>query len=35
VAHGSWFDHIKGWLNADAKERILYIAYEEMIMVWL
>ncbi|KAG7270604.1 hypothetical protein CRUP_011520, partial [Coryphaenoides rupestris] len=31
VAYGSWFDHTKGWLNAEMKERILYISYEEMI----
>ncbi|XP_026208042.1 sulfotransferase family 2, cytosolic sulfotransferase 2 [Anabas testudineus] len=28
---GSWFDHVKGWLSADNKERIMYISYEEMI----
>uniref|UniRef100_A0A668AQA9 Sulfotransferase n=1 Tax=Myripristis murdjan TaxID=586833 RepID=A0A668AQA9_9TELE len=33
IMFGSWFDHIKGWLNAEDQERILYIAYEEMIMV--
>uniref|UniRef100_A0A668A6N6 Sulfotransferase n=1 Tax=Myripristis murdjan TaxID=586833 RepID=A0A668A6N6_9TELE len=32
IMFGSWFDHIKGWLNAEDQERILYIAYEEMIM---
>ncbi|XP_029383820.1 sulfotransferase family cytosolic 2B member 1-like [Echeneis naucrates] len=32
VAFGSWFDHVKGWLNAEDKERIMYISYEEMIM---
>ncbi|XP_019938740.2 sulfotransferase 2B1-like [Paralichthys olivaceus] len=31
VLHGSWFDHIKGWLNAEDKDRIMYISYEEMI----
>uniref|UniRef100_A0A3P9JK31 Sulfotransferase n=1 Tax=Oryzias latipes TaxID=8090 RepID=A0A3P9JK31_ORYLA len=29
---GSWFDHVSGWLNADDKDRIMYISYEEMIM---
>nr|XP_057918489.1 sulfotransferase 2B1-like [Doryrhamphus excisus] len=28
VMFGSWFDHIKGWLND--RERIFYISYEEM-----
>ncbi|MBN3314957.1 ST2B1 Sulfotransferase, partial [Atractosteus spatula] len=31
VMFGSWFDHVKGWLNAEAKDRILYMTYEEMI----
>ncbi|XP_019938741.1 sulfotransferase 2B1-like [Paralichthys olivaceus] len=31
VCHGSWFDQIKGWLNAEDKDRIMYISYEEMI----
>ncbi|KAK2820964.1 hypothetical protein Q5P01_023923 [Channa striata] len=30
VMFGSWFDHVKGWLGADNKERIMYICYEEM-----
>ncbi|KAI7789879.1 sulfotransferase 2B1-like [Triplophysa rosa] len=29
VMFGSWFDHVKGWLNAE--EHILYVFYEEMI----
>ncbi|XP_024140930.1 sulfotransferase 2B1 [Oryzias melastigma] len=32
VIFGSWFDHVSGWLNADDKDRIMYISYEEMIM---
>ncbi|XP_053196910.1 sulfotransferase 2B1-like [Scomber japonicus] len=32
VMFGSWFDHVKGWLNAEDKARIMYISYEEMIM---
>nr|XP_046232943.1 sulfotransferase 2B1-like [Scatophagus argus] len=32
VMFGSWFDHIKSWLNAEDKEHIMYISYEEMIM---
>ncbi|XP_076616436.1 sulfotransferase 2B1-like [Chaetodon auriga] len=32
VMFGSWFDHVKSWLNAEDKERIMYISYEEMIM---
>ncbi|XP_075896038.1 sulfotransferase 2B1-like [Nelusetta ayraudi] len=31
VMFGSWFDHVKGWLSAEDKDRILYISYEEMI----
>ncbi|XP_047465877.1 sulfotransferase 2A1-like [Mugil cephalus] len=31
AAYGSWFDHVKGWLNAEDKENVMYIAYEEMI----
>ncbi|KAI4788401.1 hypothetical protein KUCAC02_035876, partial [Chaenocephalus aceratus] len=29
---GSWFDHVKSWLNAEDKEHILHISYEEMIL---
>ncbi|XP_037611726.1 sulfotransferase 2B1-like [Sebastes umbrosus] len=32
VMFGSWFDHVKGWLNAEDKERIMHISYEEMKM---
>lgn len=32
VMFGSWFDHVKGWLNAEDKQRIMYISYEELIM---
>ncbi|KAM6896854.1 sulfotransferase 2B1-like [Xenentodon cancila] len=28
---GSWFDHVKGWLNAGDKQRIMYICYEELV----
>ncbi|XP_032430801.1 sulfotransferase family 2, cytosolic sulfotransferase 2 isoform X1 [Xiphophorus hellerii] len=31
VIFGSWFDHVKGWLNAKDKLQIMYISYEEMI----
>lgn len=31
VMHGSWFDHVKSWLNAEDKERIMHISYEEMM----
>uniref|UniRef100_A0A4W6BM27 Sulfotransferase n=1 Tax=Lates calcarifer TaxID=8187 RepID=A0A4W6BM27_LATCA len=32
VMFGSWFDHVKSWLNAEDKQHIMYICYEEMIM---
>ncbi|KAM6950997.1 sulfotransferase 2B1-like [Aplochiton taeniatus] len=32
IMFGSWFDHVKGWLNAKNPDRIIYISYEEMIM---
>ncbi|KAL3051982.1 hypothetical protein OYC64_002079 [Pagothenia borchgrevinki] len=32
VMFGSWFDHVKSWLNAEDKEHIMYISYEEMIL---
>ncbi|KAI3365405.1 hypothetical protein L3Q82_010487, partial [Scortum barcoo] len=32
VTFGSWFDHVKSWLNAGDKEHIMYISYEEMKM---
>lgn len=31
VMFGSWFDHVKGWINAEDKDNIFYIFYEEMI----
>ncbi|MBN3310789.1 sulfotransferase family 2, cytosolic sulfotransferase 2 [Amia ocellicauda] len=31
VMFGSWFDHVKGWLNAKNQDLIMYITYEEMI----
>ncbi|XP_058477602.1 sulfotransferase 2B1-like [Solea solea] len=30
VSHGSWFEHVKGWLNAEDKKHIMYISYEEL-----
>ncbi|KAM6951453.1 sulfotransferase 2B1-like [Aplochiton taeniatus] len=32
IMFGSWFDHVKGWLNAKNPDRTMYISYEEMIM---
>ncbi|XP_039991516.1 sulfotransferase 2B1-like [Xiphias gladius] len=32
VMFGSWFDHVKGWLSAADKERVMPISYEELIM---
>lgn len=32
VMFGSWFDHVKGWINAEDKDRIMFISYEEMVM---
>ncbi|XP_053722070.1 sulfotransferase 2B1-like [Synchiropus splendidus] len=32
IMFGSWFDHVKGWLASDNKERVMYISYEEMKM---
>ncbi|XP_010784057.1 sulfotransferase family 2, cytosolic sulfotransferase 2, partial [Notothenia coriiceps] len=32
VMFGSWFDHVKSWLNAEDKEHIMHISYEEMIL---
>ncbi|XP_036405605.1 sulfotransferase 2B1-like [Megalops cyprinoides] len=32
VMLGSWFDHVKGWLNAEEQGRVMYISYEEMIL---
>ncbi|NP_001290636.1 sulfotransferase family 2, cytosolic sulfotransferase 2 [Esox lucius] len=32
VIYGSWFDHVKGWLNAKDQDCIMYISYEEMIL---
>uniref|UniRef100_A0A3P9Q0B8 Sulfotransferase n=1 Tax=Poecilia reticulata TaxID=8081 RepID=A0A3P9Q0B8_POERE len=31
VIFGSWFDHVKGWLNAKEELQIMYISYEDMI----
>ncbi|XP_037613109.1 sulfotransferase 2B1-like [Sebastes umbrosus] len=29
---GTWFDHVKSWLNAEDKEHVMHISYEEMLM---
>ncbi|XP_055021082.1 sulfotransferase 2B1-like [Boleophthalmus pectinirostris] len=31
VAFNSWFEHVKGWLNAEDKSHILYLTFEEML----
>ncbi|XP_068162135.1 sulfotransferase 2B1-like [Antennarius striatus] len=31
MPYGSWFDHVKSWLNAEDKERITYLNYEDMV----
>ncbi|XP_055082668.1 sulfotransferase 2B1-like isoform X1 [Periophthalmus magnuspinnatus] len=31
VPFGSWFDHVKGWLNPEDKSHILYLSFEEML----
>nr|XP_016851556.1 PREDICTED: sulfotransferase family cytosolic 2B member 1 isoform X1 [Anolis carolinensis] len=30
VPFGSWFDHVKGWMNLKDKENIFFITYEEL-----
>ncbi|KAL7977463.1 hypothetical protein Chor_009412 [Crotalus horridus] len=30
VPFGSWFDHIKGWMNLKDKENFFFITYEEL-----
>ncbi|XP_030629938.1 sulfotransferase family 2, cytosolic sulfotransferase 2 [Chanos chanos] len=32
IMFGSWFDHVKGWLNAKDQDHISYIAYEDLIL---
>lgn len=32
VAYGSWFDHVKSWINAEDTQQMMFIFYEEMIM---
>ncbi|XP_068161647.1 sulfotransferase 2B1-like [Antennarius striatus] len=31
MPYGSWFDHVKSWLNAEDKEQFLYLNYEDMV----
>lgn len=31
VQFGSWFDHVKSWVNAEDKDRVMVISYEELI----
>lgn len=33
VMFGSWFDHVKGWLDVKDQDHMFYIAYEELIRV--
>uniref|UniRef100_A0A8C5BWR0 Sulfotransferase n=1 Tax=Gadus morhua TaxID=8049 RepID=A0A8C5BWR0_GADMO len=33
VVFGSWFDHVKGWLSVGEQQHIMYISYEQMILV--
>uniref|UniRef100_A0ACB8EV38 Uncharacterized protein n=2 Tax=Sphaerodactylus townsendi TaxID=933632 RepID=A0ACB8EV38_9SAUR len=30
VPHGSWFDHIKGWMELKGRSNIFFISYEEL-----
>ncbi|XP_074476772.1 sulfotransferase 2B1-like isoform X2 [Sebastes fasciatus] len=32
VVYGTWFDHVKSWLNAEDTEHVMHMSYEEMIM---
>uniref|UniRef100_A0A8C2WID0 Sulfotransferase n=1 Tax=Cyclopterus lumpus TaxID=8103 RepID=A0A8C2WID0_CYCLU len=32
VVYGSWFDHVKSWLNAEDQGNVMHISYEEMIL---
>ncbi|XP_037546652.1 sulfotransferase 2B1 [Nematolebias whitei] len=31
VVFGTWFDHVKSWLNVGEGQQMLYISYEEMV----
>ncbi|XP_068161581.1 sulfotransferase 2B1-like [Antennarius striatus] len=31
LPYGSWFDHVKSWMNVEDKERIIYLNYEDMV----
>ncbi|XP_065426832.1 sulfotransferase 2B1-like isoform X2 [Chrysemys picta bellii] len=30
VPHGSWFDHVRGWMEMKGKENFFFITYEEL-----
>ncbi|XP_074873944.1 sulfotransferase 2B1-like isoform X2 [Carettochelys insculpta] len=30
VPHGSWFDHVRGWMEMKGKENCFFITYEEL-----
>ena len=34
VIYGSWFDHVKSWLEVKGRPNVFFITYEEMQQVW-